>query len=69
MFESVEHPGVGTYLMPRSPLNFDALGRLPITRAPRLGEHIAEVLAEWLRLTDHEIGHLDAAGTVSLGNR
>jgi 2-methylfumaryl-CoA isomerase len=67
MFEQVEHPGVGTYLMPRSPLDFDLHGRLPAVRAPRLGEHTEEVLADWLGLSDREIGRLGSAGTVKLG--
>jgi 2-methylfumaryl-CoA isomerase len=67
MFEPVEHPGVGTYLMPRSPLDFLGYERLPVTRAPRLGEHTEPILADWLKLTDREIGALSAAGTVSLG--
>jgi 2-methylfumaryl-CoA isomerase len=67
MFEAVEHPGVGSYLMPRSPLDFLGHDRLPVTRAPALGEHTEVVLAEWLKLSDHEIGELSAAGTVSLG--
>jgi 2-methylfumaryl-CoA isomerase len=39
MFDELEHPGVGSYLLPRSPLDFSASGRLPVTRAPILGEH------------------------------
>jgi hypothetical protein len=33
MFEPIEHPGVGTYLVPRSPLDLDSVGRLPAARA------------------------------------
>ena len=67
MFEPVEHPGVGSYLMPRSPLDFLGHEPLPVTRAPRLGEHTEPILADWLKLTEREIGALSAAGTVSLG--
>ena len=48
MFAEVEHPGVGTYLMPGSPLDFSALPRLPVRRAPMLGENTDEVLADVL---------------------
>jgi 2-methylfumaryl-CoA isomerase len=65
MFEAVEHPGVGSYLMPGSPLDFTRGGRLPVKRAPRLGEHTEEVLAEVLGLSQSEIGHLYDAGTVA----
>ena len=39
--------------------------RLPPRRAPRLGEHTDEVLAEVLRLSSAEIGKLHDAGTVA----
>jgi 2-methylfumaryl-CoA isomerase len=46
MFAQVEQPGIGTYLMPASPLDFGAVPRLPARRAPLLGEHTDEILAE-----------------------
>ena len=64
MFEEIEQPGIGTYLMPGSPLNFDACERLPVRRAPLLGEHTDEVLADVLGLTDAEIGRLYDDGIV-----
>ena len=65
MFQEVEHPGIGTYLMPGSPLEFSALERLPVRRAPLLGEHTEEILADVLHLTAREIGRLHDAGTVA----
>lgn len=64
MFQEVEHPGIGTYLMPSSPLRFDACERLPPRRAPLLGEHTDEVLASVLGMTDAEIGRLYESGVV-----
>lgn len=64
MFEEIEQPGIGTYLMPGSPLNFEACERLPPRRAPLLGEHTDEVLADVLGLTDAEIGRLYDDGIV-----
>jgi 2-methylfumaryl-CoA isomerase len=64
MFEEVEQPGIGTYLMPGSPLNFETNPRLPPRRAPLLGEHTDEVLADVLGLTDAEIGRLYDDGVV-----
>ena len=58
MFQEVEHPCVGTYLMPRSPIEFSVSGRLPVQRAPLLGEHTDEILAEVLGLPSHTIGDL-----------
>ena len=57
-------PGVGTYLMPGSPLDFSAVPRTPVRRAPLLGEHTEEVLADVLGLSDIEIARLVDAGTV-----
>lgn len=65
MFQTVEHPGVGGYLMPGSPLRFSDPERVPVTRAPLLGEHTEEILAEVLCLDDGEIARLHDAGIVA----
>jgi 2-methylfumaryl-CoA isomerase len=65
MFELIEHPGVGRYLAPGSPLHFTGIGRLPVRRAPILGEHTDEVLADVLGLSEHEIGSLHDRGVVA----
>jgi 2-methylfumaryl-CoA isomerase len=67
MWEDVEHPGVGRYRMPGTPLDFSAVPREPVRRAPLLGEHTAEVLAGLLGLTDAEIGQLADEGAIGLG--
>jgi 2-methylfumaryl-CoA isomerase len=65
MFSMLQQPGVGEYLVPASPLEFSALGRLPPTRAPVLGEHTDQVLGELLGLSGVEIGRLHDAGVVA----
>ena len=65
MFEEIEQPGIGTYLMPGSPLDFSHAERLPPARAPILGEHTEEVLAGVLGLSDAEIGRLSDSGVVA----
>ena len=65
MFGEVEQPGIGTYLMAGSPLDFSEQGRLPATRAPMLGEHTDEILAELLSLSETEIGRLHDEGVVA----
>lgn len=65
LFEEVEHPGVGSYLMPGSPLFFEEAPRAPVQRAPQPGEHTEEILAGVLGLSGAEIGKLHDAGTVA----
>jgi 2-methylfumaryl-CoA isomerase len=65
MFAEVEQPGIGTYLMPGSPLDFSAAERLAAMPAPVLGEHTDEVLADVLGLGDGEIGRLYERGVVA----
>ena len=64
LWHDVEQPGIGTYKMPGTPLDFSAVPREPVRRAPLLGEHTAEVLAGVLGLSDAEIGRLLTVGTV-----
>jgi 2-methylfumaryl-CoA isomerase len=66
VWEEVEHPGVGRYRMPGTPLDFSAVARTPVRRAPMLGEHTSEVLNDLLGLTDAEIGRLVDDGVVGL---
>jgi 2-methylfumaryl-CoA isomerase len=58
MFSMVDQPGIGTYLMPGSPLQFGASPRLAATRAPLLGEHTDEILSTVLELSNSEIANL-----------
>ena len=65
MFAEVAQPGVGTYLMPGSPLDFAGMERVPVRRAPLLGEHTDEVLTDVLGLSSGEIARLHDAGVVA----
>lgn len=65
MFSEIEQPGVGRYLAPASPIDPQPIGRVPVRRAPVLGEHTDEVLAELLGLSDQEIGDLHDRGVVA----
>ena len=65
MFEELEQPGVGRYLVPGSPLCFGASPRVPVKPAPRLGENTDEVLASILGLGDGQIGDLHDRGIIA----
>jgi 2-methylfumaryl-CoA isomerase len=65
LFRTLEQPGIGSYLVPASPLEMTASGRRAPRPAPRLGEHTEQILAEVLRLSPAEIARLHDAGTVS----
>lgn len=65
MFELVEQPGIGEYLVPGPPLDFGAVPRRPPAPAPRLGEHTDEVLLELLGLSESELGKLHDEGIVA----
>jgi 2-methylfumaryl-CoA isomerase len=64
IWERIEHPEVGTYRMPGSPLNFSTVERVPVRRAPLLGEHTEAILSELTGLSTREIGLLHDAGIV-----
>ncbi len=65
LFEKIEQPGIGEYLMPSNPLNFDALEHCPVTRAPLLGQHTDEILTDILGLSESEIGRLHDQAVVA----
>ncbi|MGH3886126.1 MAG: CoA transferase [Pseudonocardiaceae bacterium] len=65
MFAAVDQPGIGTYLMPGTPLDFSAIDRVPPAAAPQLGQHTDEILAGILGLSAAEIGSLHDEGVVA----
>lgn len=65
MFEIVEHPRLGEFLMNGSALNFSGIDRVPVGRAPVLGEHTDQVLSAVLGLGDAEIARLHDKGVVA----
>ena len=55
VFAKMEEPRVGTMLTTRLPFSFDSNSLPPPRKAPSLGENTAEVLREWLNLSNDEI--------------
>jgi 2-methylfumaryl-CoA isomerase len=58
MFETVAQPGIGSYLMPGSPIAFGGVPRSPVAAAPLLGQDTDEVLAGVLGRSAEQIAQL-----------
>ena len=58
LFETVNQPGIGEYLVPGSPIRFTRAANLPALTAPILGQHTDQILAEDLGLDSGAIGRL-----------
>jgi len=65
MFTLVDEPGVGSYPMAGTPLEFGAIPRMPAERAPLLGEHTDEILMDILGIASSEVGKLHDDGIVA----
>ncbi|MBI1205798.1 MAG: 2-methylfumaryl-CoA isomerase [Azospirillum sp.] len=65
MFQEIEQPGIGTTLVPGSPLDFSGLARKTPRAAPRLGEHTDEILSGLLGMSDTQIAKLRDAKVVA----
>ena len=64
MFSTINQPGVGSYLTPGSPINFQSVGREPPIPAPILGKNTNEVFEEILGLSPAEVGSLRKRGII-----
>ena len=58
MFAEVNQPGIGSYLVPGSPLYFGAVEKDAPKEAPLLGQHTDQLLSGLLGLSDAQIGAL-----------
>ena len=65
MLQWLEQPGVGRLLAAATPIDFAAFARMPVSPAPRLGEHTDEILLDVLGLPSVEVGRLRDAGVVA----
>lgn len=65
LFQLVEQPEIGTWLMPHHPLDFSAVARGGVQPAPHLGQHTEEILADRLGLDSTQIGRLFDDGVVA----
>ena len=65
LFEDVDQPGIGRFMMPGSPLEFRRHARETVRPAPTFGQHTDEILSEVLGLTSARIGELRDGGIVA----
>jgi 2-methylfumaryl-CoA isomerase len=64
LFQTTQHPQVGQFLTPGSPLFMGALARQDVAPAPVLGQHTDAILADIVGLDSHQIGDLHDRGVV-----
>lgn len=65
VFNDQRHPSGHSYPTGGSPVTFPTMSRNQAPRAPRLGEHTEEILAEVLKLPEYEIAKLHDQGIVA----
>lgn len=65
LFTTLDHPSGRRYPAPGAMASLPGVPRQPVTRAPHLGEHTDQVLAEVLSLSSAQIGALHDAGVVA----
>jgi 2-methylfumaryl-CoA isomerase len=65
LFETLGHPSGLHYPAPGAAASFHGTPRVPVQRAPHLGEHTDQVLAEVLSLSPTRIGQLHDAGLIA----
>ena len=65
LFNLLDHPSGHRYPAPGAAATLDGTPRGPVVRAPHLGEHTDQVLAEVLSMSTAQIGALHDAGIVA----
>lgn len=65
LFSLLDHPSGLRYPAPGAAASFHAAERVPVLRAPYLGEHTDEVLTQLLDLSPSRIGQLHDAGIIA----
>ena len=63
MVVTVDHPKRGQFTLPGWPVKMSD-SHVPVDRSPLLGEHNAEIYAEWLGLTARDLEDLKAQAVI-----
>jgi CoA:oxalate CoA-transferase len=69
MIRTVRDPIIGEITIPGFPLKFSELPELPDIEAPLLGQHSAEVLKEYLGMTEAKVSQLRSSGVLYAENK
>jgi crotonobetainyl-CoA:carnitine CoA-transferase CaiB-like acyl-CoA transferase len=64
LYEPIEHPVVGTHLLPGLPCRADGVSRWLHTPAPTVGQHNHDVLRDILGVSDERIAALERDGII-----
>jgi crotonobetainyl-CoA:carnitine CoA-transferase CaiB-like acyl-CoA transferase len=64
MLQRVDHPSLGSVVLPNSPLRLHGADRVEPVPSPLLGQHNQEVYGGWLGLTSDELEALQRTGAI-----
>jgi crotonobetainyl-CoA:carnitine CoA-transferase CaiB-like acyl-CoA transferase len=64
MLEWIDHPELGSIVVPTTPLRLHGLPTVPTVPSPSLGEHNNEIYGGWLGFSNAEIADLKCSGVI-----
>jgi crotonobetainyl-CoA:carnitine CoA-transferase CaiB-like acyl-CoA transferase len=64
MLERIDHPELGSIVVPTTPLRLHGAERVPTVPSPIIGQHNEEIYGGWLGLSAAEIAGLRADGVI-----
>jgi crotonobetainyl-CoA:carnitine CoA-transferase CaiB-like acyl-CoA transferase len=64
MLRTIEHPDLGTVVLPASPIRYDEQTAPPLVTSPGLGAHNREIYGGWLDLSAAELEALRSEGVI-----
>jgi CoA:oxalate CoA-transferase len=64
MLQRIDHPSLGSIIVPNSPLRLHGADRVEPVPSPSLGQHNLEVYGEWLGLGTDGVDELKRAGVI-----